>query len=332
MAANSEYGAGKEYDVAISFLVADEKIAAAVKASLTGLRVFFYPHNQEALIATNGMESMRRPFLDAKVLVVVYREPWGQTPWTGVESDAIMDRCLKERFRPLVFLQLHKDGELPEWLPTTHIRCVLDDFGIEQLAGAIKVRVQELGGIIKPLDARSEARRVKLETEYLQDRHAKLTDQSWIQKIVGPAIAETLEHVVHLADQIREEDGLDIRAVAHQRECVIRAERSFACVSVNWYQRFINTLIDEHARTGWRIFEVAGGLPFPGTREMSFSEPKKLAEHYFKADVAIDRSLVWVEDGKQEHFTSARLAERIVNIYIDLLSRCNQGTVKPPDW
>jgi hypothetical protein len=31
------------YDAAISFLVADEKIASAIKTRLAGLNVFFYP-------------------------------------------------------------------------------------------------------------------------------------------------------------------------------------------------------------------------------------------------------------------------------------------------
>jgi hypothetical protein len=72
------------YDVAISFLAKDESIAAAIEAALVGLKVFFFPHQQEELIGTNGLESMRDPFLKARVLVVLYRTPWGETPWTGV--------------------------------------------------------------------------------------------------------------------------------------------------------------------------------------------------------------------------------------------------------
>jgi hypothetical protein len=77
-----------EYDVAISFLVADEKIAAAIKAGLGGLNVFFYPHNQEELIGTNGIESMRVPFLNARVNVILYRPRYAaQTArpmWEGI--------------------------------------------------------------------------------------------------------------------------------------------------------------------------------------------------------------------------------------------------------
>ena len=66
--------ADREYDVAISFLVVDENIAASIKGGLSGLNVFFYPHNQEDLIGTNGIETMRAPFLSARVNVILFRE------------------------------------------------------------------------------------------------------------------------------------------------------------------------------------------------------------------------------------------------------------------
>ena len=53
------------YDVAISFLSADESTAAALHNSLSeGLEIFFYPRKQEALAGTDGLESMRKPFLE----------------------------------------------------------------------------------------------------------------------------------------------------------------------------------------------------------------------------------------------------------------------------
>ena len=77
-----------KYDVAISFLSADEPVATAFNNKLSeGLQVFFYPGNQETLAGTDGMVSMRTPFLeDSHVVVVLYRERWGKTPWTGVEE------------------------------------------------------------------------------------------------------------------------------------------------------------------------------------------------------------------------------------------------------
>jgi len=85
-----------KYDVAISFLSSDEPIAAALYSRLSeGLQVFFYTERQEVLAATNGTESMRYPFLEgSRIVVVLYREGWGKTPWTRIEQAAIQDRCL----------------------------------------------------------------------------------------------------------------------------------------------------------------------------------------------------------------------------------------------
>ena len=105
------------HDVAISFLVADQNIASTIKSKLKGLVVFFYPHNQEELIGTNGLESMRAPFVWARVNVILYRSRYGNTPWTGVELAAIQDSCLKTGYRSLVFVQLDKKDTKPDWLP-----------------------------------------------------------------------------------------------------------------------------------------------------------------------------------------------------------------------
>src|ERR1700733_4890274 len=64
-----------------------------------GLNVFFFPHNQEELAGTDGLESMREPFFNqSRLNVVLYRERWGNTPWTGVEAAAIKDSSLENYF------------------------------------------------------------------------------------------------------------------------------------------------------------------------------------------------------------------------------------------
>ena len=74
-----------KYDVAISFLAKDEAFAKQIAERLEeGLSAFFFPHTQEDLVGTNGLESIREPFLDARVVVILYRAPWGATPWTQV--------------------------------------------------------------------------------------------------------------------------------------------------------------------------------------------------------------------------------------------------------
>ena len=139
-----------EYDIAISFLASDQKIADELVERLgESLKVFYFPRTQDTLAGTDGMESMRIPFVsESRVSAILYREPWGETPWTRVEAAAIKDGCLARGWTTLMFVQLDKTSTLPRWLPNTHIRYALADYGVDQLVGAIKLKVQEHGAAL----------------------------------------------------------------------------------------------------------------------------------------------------------------------------------------
>jgi TIR domain len=119
------------HDAAISFLAADEGIAGAIASALeaSGLNVFFFPKKQEELAGSDGLDSMREPFLKARVAVALYREPWGKTKWTRIEETAIKDRCLEIGWQSLQFVMLDKKKAHPKWLPNTHIRYNYEDYG-----------------------------------------------------------------------------------------------------------------------------------------------------------------------------------------------------------
>ena len=140
-----------QYDVAISFLMQDEALASAINEKLSeGLDVFFFPQKQKELAGTDGMESMREPFLKSRISVVLYRPKWGRTPWTGVEAEAIKDACLANQFQNLFILVVEPTHDFPKWIPHHHVRFNYADYGLDQAIGAIKVRVQERGGSINP--------------------------------------------------------------------------------------------------------------------------------------------------------------------------------------
>ena len=315
------------YDVAISFLVADEKTASAIKTRLAGLNVFFYPHNQEDLIGTNGLESMRAPFLSARVNVVLYRERYGKTPWTGVELAAIQDSCLKTRFRSLLFVQLDKKDAKPDWLPDTHIRCALGDFTIDQLVGAIKNKVQELGGVIHRPDAMSEAERVKREAEYIEDRDAMMRDRAWIEGTVHHSLRETFKKVEELVAQANKDHGFTIvcRANGYQ-SCIMRS--GFVSLGCGWKQPISNNVGTDptYGDCYLRVAEFSGALLLPGEKGLVMHEPRVLKEHRIKVGVTENRELVWL-DGKEKQIEPEGLADHIVMILMDLISRANQGSV-----
>ena len=323
-------------DVAISFLARDQEIARAVAEQLeaSGLSVFFYPRKQEELAGTNGMELMRAPFLTARVNVALFRHPWGETPWTRVEDAAIRDRCLNGGWPALMFVTLDKTSKRPKWLPDSHIRFAWEDYGIEQLIGAIKLRVQEQGGAIVPLNAKDEAKRVLREAEFLARREAMMSSAQWIADTVHRALREMITDVVRLAKETSA-PGLEITAaanniaVANTMACVLRS--GFVSMLMVWKQPIYGRVSDYGKDECYlRAAEFSGAVVLPSEGLMVLAEPRPLKEHKFKVEVAHDGSLVWVEKGKKEHIDASKLAERIIILFLDLVSRANRGKVEPP--
>src|SRR5437763_1740979 len=80
-----------DYDVAISFVNSDLGFATELRVGLSdGLRVFLYTDRQEDVAGTDGLESFRAVFRHrSRLVVIVHRSGWGETPWTRVECEAI---------------------------------------------------------------------------------------------------------------------------------------------------------------------------------------------------------------------------------------------------
>jgi hypothetical protein len=123
-----------KYDVAISFLLRDEPKAEAIYWKLSeGLQVNFFPRSQEELVGTDSLQSRRKPFFDdSRVILVLYREVWGKTPWTRDEHDAIKEDCRLYGWRRLFFIVLDEETALPSWLPPYFVSFNFDDYGLEQ--------------------------------------------------------------------------------------------------------------------------------------------------------------------------------------------------------
>jgi hypothetical protein len=320
-----------KYDVAISFLALDVATAQAIYNRLltSGLKVFFFPRNQEELAGTNGMESMRKPFLDSRIVLVLFKSPWGQTPWTRVEATAITERCLEKGWDSLMFVQLDTTSTMPRWLPTTHVRFAFEQYGVDQLVGAIKLRIQEQGGKLAPPDAKTEARRVANEATYLQDRERLMRDRAWIENIVHKALRDTTQELCRLAEEANAEHGFQIVCGAKDRMCVMRC--GFVSFGVEFKQPIYNFVgKDQHDECYLRASEFSGAILLPGERAWVMEKPRQLKEHRFRVEVAHDRSLAWIENGKKEHIHPSKLADRLMRIFLDLISRMNNGKIERP--
>lgn len=312
------------YDVAISFLSKDEAIAEAIYRRLSeGLKVFFFPRNQEVLAGTDGLESMRMPFFDdSRVMVVLYREPWGKTPWTRVEETAIKEGCLEHGWKRLFFIVLDRESAIPLWLPQNHVRFNYSDFGLEQAAGAIKARVQENGGQPLPLTPMKRAELFQAEEQFRLDKSRMSSPDG--MKEVRNSVAELFREIrKHCAD-INAKGFLQIECEAELIErgvyqtCVMRGDE--VSMSVIWTQPYSNTA----DKSCLRVREYNGRLILPSemaSRIYVTGPPLKSSEIEYAPDLSLAREFGWKIVNTTEFVSCSALAEQCVIRFMDLASR-----------
>lgn len=162
-----------KYDVAFSFLAEDEGLATEINDILEGrLSTFIYARRQGEIAGTNGEITFNRVFgSEARIVFVLYRKGWGETPWTRIEETAIRNRAFEEGYDFVMFAPLEKSPAVPQWLPKTQIWIGLDRWGVKGAAIAIESRVQEAGG--SPREEILEVRAARLSREITKEKERK---------------------------------------------------------------------------------------------------------------------------------------------------------------
>ena len=153
---------GYKHDVAFTFLAQDQLMAVELNDLLQDrMSTFLYTERQLDLVGKDGEVELSRAFgEEARIVVILYRDEWGSTPWTRVEQDAIRNRAHDIGYDFCLLISLNNPATAPVWYPKTRIWYGLKQYGIESLAAVIELRVQEAGGAPRQ--------------ETLQDRKARL--------------------------------------------------------------------------------------------------------------------------------------------------------------
>jgi hypothetical protein len=112
-----------EYDLAISFVAKDESLATDLADQFEErLRIFLYSRKQDKLGGTDGEQTFNEVFAkQSRLVVVLYREGWGKTPWTRIEVTAIRNRAFDEGYDFVLFIPLDGKPSVPKWLPRTQL-------------------------------------------------------------------------------------------------------------------------------------------------------------------------------------------------------------------
>lgn len=192
-----------QYDVAFSFLGQDEPTASALNDLLAErFSTFLYSKQQERLAGTDGELTFSEVFAkQSRVVVILYREAWGKTPWTRIEETAIRGRAYDDGYDFTLFIPLDAKPVLPDWLPKTQLWFGLERFGMQGAASVIEARIQQAGGTARPETAMDRAARLSRDMQRAEERARFLSSERGM-KAATEYVAALLAELETLAQAI----------------------------------------------------------------------------------------------------------------------------------
>lgn len=161
-----------KYEVAFSFLQVDELIAYQINDLIQDrIETFLYSKKQEELGGTDGEKKFNEVFYkDSRIVVVLYRNGWGQTPWTRIEETAIKNKAFDKGWEFLLLVNLDKTSKLPPWIPKSYIWFDFERWKAEGLAPVIEQKVKECGGETRPDSIGDKAKRFQRLRDAVKER------------------------------------------------------------------------------------------------------------------------------------------------------------------
>jgi hypothetical protein len=175
MTTQTEY----QYEVGFSFLKQDEAIAYDLNDHIQDrLSTFIYSKKQEDLGGKDGENKFNTVFYqECRVVVVLYRDGWGETPWTRIEETAIKNRAFDKGWDFLLFINMDTNSTLPTWIPRTYIWLDYQRFKTEGAIAVIEHKVKEQGGTSRQETIAEAAERLKRLRKAEKERELFLKSQ-----------------------------------------------------------------------------------------------------------------------------------------------------------
>lgn len=304
-----------KYDVAFSFLAVDESLATELNDLLQDrVRTFMYSKKQGEIAGTDGEKSFNEVFGEqSRLVVVLYREGWGMTPWTRIEETAIRNRAFDHGYDFVKFVPLDDSPTVPKWLPRTQLWVGIKRWGIPGTASVIEARIEELGG--EPHEESVQDRAARLERSLIfKEKREKFLNSS---EGVNSANEEYYKLQAELERLIT-----SIISTTASMHLTIKKAQGFLVVlgliyglSVNWFYRYSNTLDKSYLDVSlWN-----GHPPFPGIHH--WEEPNALHSKRFNFELLQSGGVCWISSGSDKRvYTTIDLASYVLRYYMDKAS------------
>lgn len=259
-----------QYEVALSFLAQDEPLATQLANILEERhRVFLYSRKQEQIAGTDGEVTFNEVFAkQARVVVVLYRQGWGASPWTRIEETAIRNRAYDEGYDFALFVPTDDKPTVPKYVPKTRLWLGLARFGVNGVASVIDARVQELGGEPRVLSLEERAARAQQAAEFKAFREGYFRSHEGIQA-AGTSFTRIVELIEERVANLQvAAPGLGFQAKRFQQILVVLG--TGPALRLAWRARYANSF--EGAYLDVTVWEghppVPGGFMLPEERHL----------------------------------------------------------------
>jgi len=300
-----------KYDVAFSFLSADEQIARNLNEILKRrLNTFIYFDKQDELIGEDAQIKFTNIFgKECRIAVIIYREGWGTSGWTLIEQNSIQTRLFKDGLDFIFVVSL--DKKHPIWYPEQYIWDNIEKYGIEATAAIIENKAKKQGSKIVEDTAKSRAEKLNKKFEFLEFRKS----YRFSEKGVNDANTEVLKLFALLEQktiEIKEGNknlALNFERIKHHRYEAEIIGHGFI-LQLFWYTRAINNL-DDNILT----CRIIKGWALGGDR----SKPIVVQINEFAFDINENKNLIWVIGNEQ--LSTNVIADRILKDLIEHISR-----------
>lgn len=305
----SETEIPKNIDVSISFLGEDEDLAKELYDSLKErLDVFYYAERQPKLVGTDGEESFGEAFRDkARIVVVFYRQGWGETMMTRAERSGIKQRASKEGYNFSIWVPLDEDKSIPAFLDPQFIWFDFDRWGIDGLSAVIEEKVKESGLKVRP--------------ETVFDRLSKFKSKAELKEAIdsfhwSKEGVKFVEDANNNLESIINETKEKFEEVTDKIKFGVKSDRRYTIVTSHPYQMVFhvghyasNTVHDDEI-----IVRLQIGKKSSGFREYVY---ETIETFKFFPTLDKDRDPMW----KKEHNGLFTLEELVYDMLTELADR-----------
>ncbi|PSJ60472.1 hypothetical protein [Kumtagia ephedrae] len=308
-----------EYDIAFSFHSKDEGTATALNDLLQDrVKTFIYSARQKEIAGTDGQESFSAVYGEkARLVVVFYREEWGQTPFTRIEMDAIKNRSLQDGWDFTVFIPTEMPAKMPAWVPKTRLYVGLERWGLTGAASVVEERLRERGGEPKVESLTDRAARFSRATKLKEQQRQFLNSDHGV-KAATDAYAVLTTALEEGCKAIGEaEPSISLRVQTSQQFRIVNGYGPVHLI-VSWRPHYANSLEEIFLQA-----EYYKGFPkgIPGFYG-SFNEARQLRNLKFRYELLSSDRHGYVDNkSPRRDFSAAELGEHLLRNFLDLADK-----------